>query len=157
MKQGHEGEDEIAAITHHSIAWVRERVAMLEWPAEILAVVHGEQLSVAAARNLARIEDAEHRKLLLDYAIDNGATAAVTAAWFQSWQAGVASENPGDIQPLPERPAGPPIEPYTPCVICGRQYKMIELRYTPICGDCGEELLSAARRARSVGGEVPAG
>ena len=103
------GETEVAAMVHRSVDWVRERVTMLEWPREILEAVHAGQIAVSAARNLARIGDEAHRKALLDFAVEGGVTARVTAAWLQSWQAGQSLADPAAIEPEPGRTYPPPV------------------------------------------------
>lgn len=133
-------------------AWIRERLEMMSWPDDVLAVVHDGTLSVSAARNLTRIDEEAHRGMLLQYAVDNGATARITAAWFQSYQAGKIVDQPGDIEPVPAHSVLPPVEPYTPCVMCGQKYKMVELRYTPVCSDCSPLLVDLARKIGAAGG-----
>jgi len=134
-----------------SVNWVNDRLDMMGWPDDVLAVVHSGALSVSAARNLAAIDDEVHRGMLVEYAVSNGATARITAAWAQSFQAGKICNEPGEIEPVPANSVLPPIEPYTPCVMCGRKYKMVELRYTPICSDCSPLLVDLARKISASG------
>lgn len=129
-----------------SEAWVKDRLEMMTWPEDVLEVVHNGGLSVSAARNLAGIDEEAHRRMLVQYAVDNGATARITAAWLQSYQAGRITDDPGEVEPVPANSVLPPIEPYTPCVMCGRKFKMVELRYTPICSDCTPLLVDLARK-----------
>lgn len=129
-----------------SNAWILDRLEMMTWPADVLAVVHAGSLSVSAARNLAEIDEDAHRGMLLQYAVDNGATARITAAWAQSYHAGKMVDQPGDVEPLPPSSVLPPIEPYTPCVMCSRKLKMVELRYVPVCSDCSPLLVDLARK-----------
>lgn len=127
-----------------SVGWIHDRLDMMTWPDDVLAVVHNAALSTSAARNLAGIDNDVHRAMLLQYAVDNGATARITAAWLQSYQAGKILDQPGDVEPVPANSVLPPIEPYTPCVMCSRKFKMVELRYTPICSDCTPLLVDIA-------------
>jgi ParB family chromosome partitioning protein len=139
-----------------STNWIVDRLDMMKWPDDVLAVVHSGALSVSASRNLAGIDDDVHRAMLLEYAVSNGATARITAAWLQSFQAGKIVDQPGDVEPVPANSVLPPIEPYTPCIMCGRKFKMVELRYTPICTDCSPLLVDLASKIGAAGGE-PAG
>jgi ParB family chromosome partitioning protein len=145
--------ESLARALGRSINWVMDRLAMMKWPDDVLAVVHSGVLSVSAARNLAGIDDEVHRNMLVQYAVDNGATARITAAWLQSYQAGKICNDPGDVEPVPANSVLPPIEPYTPCVMCSRKFKMVELRYTPICSDCSPLLVDLARKIGSAGGD----
>lgn len=131
--------------------WIKDRLDMMGWPLDVLDVVHNAALSVSAARNLAGIDDDVHRSMLLQYAVDNGATARITAAWLQSFEAGKMCEDPGTVEPAAGPSVLPPVEPYTPCVMCGEKYKMVELRYTPICSDCSPLLVDLARKVAAAG------
>lgn len=135
-----------------STNWITDRLEMMTWPDDVLAIVHSGSLSVSAARNLAGIDNDVHRHMLLQYAVDNGATARITAAWLQSFQAGKICNDPGEVEPVPASSVLPPIEPYTPCVMCSRKFKMVELRYTPICSDCSPLLVDLARKIGAAGG-----
>ena len=136
--------DAVARALGRSRAWVEDRVAMLDWPADVLGAVHAGVLSVAAGRNLAGISDEGHRVMLVNYAGENGATARVTAAWRQAWEAGRMCEDPGAVEVAPGGPAVPAVEPYTPCVVCGNQELMRSMRYLPICGTCQPAVVQAA-------------
>ena len=148
--------DEVARGLHRSRGWVEERISMLEWPGDVLAAVHSGKMSVAAGRNLAGIADAGHRGMLIDYAVENGASARVTAAWRQAWDAGKACRDPGSVEPEPGRAPFAAIEPYTPCVVCGAQDLMRSMRYLPLCGSCQDAGVGAAARLRR-GGDVADG
>ncbi|MBA7666514.1 Nucleoid occlusion protein [subsurface metagenome] len=148
LKSGSFTIDTIAAALGRSVAWVLDRVDLISWPEDVSLAVHLGKLSVSAARNLAKIVDPSHRTLLVDYAIDNGATARTTAAWLQAWRAGVQTTDPSETEPEAGRTALPPVTPYTPCVICGRQEKMTDLSYAPTCPDCSELIVAMARKVR---------
>lgn len=147
--------DTLARALGRSVGWVESRLDMMKWPDDVLVVVHSGALSVSAARNLAGIDEDPHRSMLLQYAVENGATARITAAWLQSFEAGKMCSDPGEVEPVPGNSVLPPIEPYTPCVMCSRKFKMVELRYTPICSDCSPMLVDLARKIAGAAGDVP--
>lgn len=138
-------EEKLARGIGRSVQWIRLYRSIAEWPADIQEAMHVGKISVSAARNLVMIDDEVQRRMLTDYAVENGATARITAAWLQSYQMTKAVADPGEVKPAAGRSVLPPIEPFTPCVICGQQFKMIELHYTPICTGCTEVVLSASR------------
>lgn len=158
IKSGDFSPERLARMLGRSESWVNEMVNVAGWSANVQEAVHRGLLSLSAGRNLAMIEDTVHREMLVNYAIDNGATARVTAAWLQAWRAGRSVEQPDEIEPEPGRESVPRLEPYTPCIICGRQQKMIELRYLPICNLCTETVLELSRQlGRSASGETGGG
>ncbi len=145
LERGEFTAESLGAALGKSVGWIEDRVAIAAWPGEVAQAVHEGRISVAAARHLVRIGDEVHRDMLLNYACENGATARVTAAWFQAWEAGQVTSSPGDVEPVPGVGAAPPIEPYCPCVVCQRKYKMVEMRYNPVCAECGPLLVEIAR------------
>lgn len=136
----------IAKSLGRSDQWIRLYLDIADWPADLSVAVHAGRLSVAAARNLAEIDDDGHRQMLVDYAIENGATARITAAWLQAWQAGKPTREPATTEPVAGGSSLPPLEPYTPCVVCGGQQKMINLRYLPVCTGCQDIVVDLARQ-----------
>lgn len=126
--------------------WIQLYLSIADWPVDLSVAVHSGRLSVAAARNLAEITDEHHRSMLVDYAVENGATARITAAWLQAWHAGKPTQEPESTEPLPAGSPLPPIEPYTPCVVCGHQKRMAEHRYLPVCTQCQEIVVDLARQ-----------
>jgi len=149
--------DQLAKALGKSRQWIEDRIIISCWPKDVQKAVHGGWISTSAARNLAKIGDEPHRQMLLDFAGENGATARVTAAWLQAWQAGQVHQDPGDIPPAAGESALPPIEPYSPCVICARKMKMIELHFTPVCDECSHLLVDLARELAARGRDRVAG
>jgi len=137
---------EVSHIMHRGVNWVADQIEINAWPIELQQAIHERKLSVAAARPLANIEDAEQRKILTIYAVENGATARTTAAWLQAYRAGIPREKIKQVEPLPGQPNQPSMEPYMPCVICDTKLRMQELRYLPICPECQETVIAAVRR-----------
>ena len=133
--------ESLAKALNKSTNWIAERVVMCEWPAEVSFAVHTGRISVSAARNLVRIADETRRQMLTNYAVDNGATARVTAAWLQSEQAGIPADHPADIEPVPGAPPMVISEPQIPCIFCEQQFKQINITYLPICGTCQSEVV----------------
>ena len=140
--------DRLSEAIGKSSDWISDRVELLTWRPALSLAVHLGKISVSAARNLAKISDLTHQNLLVDYAVDNGATARTTAAWLQAWRVGVPTDNPGEVELAEGRTALQPIVPYTPCVVCGRQYEMAKLTYAPVCSECSDVVASVAREMR---------
>ena len=145
LKSGEFTEGSLASALGRSEQWIRHNIIIASWPDDLQQVVHEGRLSVSAAQNLAVITDNMHRKMLVDYACENGATARTTAAWLQAWQAGRLSDFPGDVDVEPAKKGAPPIEPYTLCAVCKNPLKMIELSYLPVCARCSEIVMEIAR------------
>lgn len=137
----------LARVMNRSMAWITQQIEICEWPIEVAQAVHNGKLSVAAASNLVRIGDKDQRKMLTAYAVENGATARITAAWLQAYRAGITTEEPGDIEPAPGCPSQPQMQPYIPCVICDKKLMMKDMRYLPTCDQCQQMVISTIRAA----------
>jgi len=145
MEKGAMTAEELAPLIRKSVSWIRDKIAMAAWPDDVAAAVHAGKISVAAAKNLAQIADDQARKLLVEYAADNGANARTTAAWLQGYRANESLEDPGAIEPLPGQPIKAGVAPYAPCVVCDEKFMMVEMTYLPICPTCQEEVIKKIR------------
>jgi len=128
--------DELAYSLHRSAEWIRRMVAMLDWPADVLEVIHGESISVSAAHNLALVDDAPYRAFLLRNAVDSGATARATAAWLQAWRSMQPASEAIQAQPVAGESRPMPMVPQAPCLACGQVFRTDQLSHVPICAGC---------------------
>jgi len=132
--------DTIAGITRRSIAWVSERIKLATIDDELAEHVHTRRLSIAAALSLSHVEDLQHRKHLLTYTLDAGATIAVVKTWVAEWE---QARDRGELSSAPLPPVYVPGQPITmqmPCVACHQPYDMYALRITRICPGCLQAL-----------------
>ncbi len=136
---------ELARLMRRTTRWIEEQIDLVDWPADVQLAVHLGQMSVSAAKNLAEIEDDAARGYLVKYAVENGATARITAAWLQAHRAGSMAESVEGVEPKGKVSPAAPIEPHCPCCICGQVIKMINLSYLPICADCNDQVIAAVR------------
>lgn len=136
--------DEVAKMLNRSADYVRRHVAILTWPNDVQLAVHQGWLSVAAAENLACVNNDEYRDFLLGHARSSGATARLTAAWLQAYQAMQPVSTAIQTEPLPlvDRPA--PLVPQAPCIVCSDIFRTDELCHVPCCASC-------IRKLRAVG------
>lgn len=147
--------EKVAAMLGRSVWWVRDRIAICGWPGDLLQAVNGGFLSVAAASHLAKITDNGHREMLVMYGCENGVTARIAMAWFQSWAAGQAVTHPEETEGAPISTPVAQLPPHTPCVICGVVMEMGKMSYQPVCGGCGVGLIQMAKEklaAQAAGG-----
>jgi len=136
--------EELAAGLHRSADWVRRMLAMLDWPADVLDAIHGGWLSVAAAHNVALIEEETYRVFLLRNAQESGATARTTAAWLQAWRSMAPAEQAIQAKPVSGESRTTPMVPQAPCICCSEVFRTDELSHVPVCAGC-------IRAIRSIG------
>jgi len=157
LERGEYNEVELGAALGRSVQWIRHQTIIASWPTELQQVVHVGRISVSAASNLAQIDDDVHRASLIDYAIENGASARTTAAWLQAYNAGKSYMDPGEVPIEESRQGLPPIEPHTPCAVCKGMQKMAALSYLPVCSGCGDIVLEVSRNLANAPGTAAAG
>lgn len=132
--------DEVARMLNRSVEYVRRHIAILSWPEDVQIAVHKGWLSVAAAENLACVRNDEYRDFLLGHAKTSGATARLTSAWLQAYEAMQPVSTAITTEPSPgfDRPA--PLVPQAPCIVCGDIFRSDELCHVPCCGRCIKRL-----------------
>lgn len=135
--------EQLAAAMGRSKEWVRRHVSILAWPKDVQMALHKKKLSVAAAANLAMVTNDGYRWFLLRNAVDQGATARVTAAWLQAWRAMQPAEQAITAQPDPGVQRTQPMVPQAPCLVCSEVFRTDELSHVPICASCIRSIRNA--------------
>ena len=128
--------EQLAKALHRGKSWVWAQANMTNWPPEILQAIHLKQISVAAASNLAQINDPQYRGFLLHNAIENGATAKATAAWVNSWQLSRPPEEAVRQAPVDGVIPAVGVIPQAPCLFCAKVYRTDGMNYLPVCPVC---------------------
>lgn len=64
--------DDVAKKTNRSVAWVNERLDILEYPDYMLEAVKTGRLKLGVAKNLATIQNETYRKMYIDQAVNFG-------------------------------------------------------------------------------------
>lgn len=148
LDQGHMTVDQAASALQRSKDWVGRMVAMLAWPADVLAAIHEGWLSVSAAANLALVHDDVYREFLLKNAKENGVTARTTAAWLQAWRAYQPPEQAVEAEPITGEQRPEPMVPQAPCICCGDVFRMDALSHVPACVGCIQIIRQAGQQKR---------
>ncbi len=141
---------DIARMLHRSGEWVESRLALIALPDELTLAVHERRLGIAAALELGRVEDPEHRQYLLRYTLDAGATLASVREWVRQWE--MAHER-GDAANAP-RPdpvvPGQAVMIQIPCLACGGVLPHDQLRIVRLCPACAGAVAGAGARPPDV-------
>lgn len=135
---------EVARMVHRSETWVHAQLAMLDWPSDVLEVIHNGKISVSAASNLAMVHDDNYRVFLLRNAVEQGATARTTAAWLQAWRAAMPAEQALEQPPVEGRQAVTPALPQAPCIVCNQMFRTDALAMVCVCTGCVNAIRGAS-------------
>ncbi|MFQ5899811.1 MAG: ParB/RepB/Spo0J family partition protein, partial [Candidatus Methylomirabilia bacterium] len=128
--------DVVARRFGKSRAWVDARLQLLEYPEDLLAAIHAGQISLAVAKELARVAANGYRGYLLESAVNNGCTAQVARMWATEWE----KSNPDPDQRVTASTG--PTPPYEGqavgigCAGCRRLHPVAELRPIYFCSPC---------------------
>lgn len=145
--------EELAKGFHRSEQWITAQANLTTWAPEVLHAIHNKRISVSAGRNLALIDDPQYRAFLLNNAVENGASARVTAAWLQAYQ--LSGHAHADLDTIPvdgPQPAAIVI-PMAPCLFCLQTFRTDALNYMAVCGQC----LAKFQQARENVDQQPSG
>lgn len=135
----------LAQAMHRSEHWIKSQAVILDWPSDVLELLHLGKLSVAAASNIALIEEDTYRAFLLRNAEESGATARVTAAWLQAWRSMAPPEAAAAAPPIEGDSSIVPMVPQAPCIACSEVYRTDELSHVPVCSGCIKAIRDASR------------
>lgn len=138
--------EQLAAGFRRSVDWIKRQVAITEWPEDVLDCMHRDGISVAAAANLALVDDDSYRHFLIRNAVDNGVTARTTAGWLQAYRASrpaeIAEVLQGDENEAPLSPAAP----QGICMCCGEQHRVDAMSHVPLCPPCIQHIRGPGSR-----------
>lgn len=128
--------EELARVFHRSEQWVTAQANLTTWAPEVLHAIHTKRISVAAGRNLAMIDDPQYRAFLLNNAVENGASARVTAAWLQAFQLSRPPAEALNTVPVDGVVPAAVVIPQAPCLFCANVFRTDALNYMGVCGQC---------------------
>lgn len=78
--------EQIAGKIHKSVSYVRDRVAILDYPEDVREALKGKEIVLAVAKELAAIDDPLTRKDYLSHAVKSGVTSTVAAQWRRDYK-----------------------------------------------------------------------
>lgn len=130
---------------HRTEQWITAQANLTTWAPEVLQAIHTKRISVSAGRNLALIDDPQYRAYLLNNAVENGASARVTAAWLQAFQLSRPPEAALNTMPVDGPQPAAIVIPMAPCLFCVKTFRTDALNYMGVCGNC----LADFQQARS--------
>ncbi len=132
--------DGVAHDTGRSVPWILDRLDMIEWPDYLLQAVHEKNISLAAAKELARITNDDHRHYLVDQAAQHGVTAPTARYWRQ--QAEMQNFEPDNMPEKASQNAISGIKTIVTaaCFVCREDIDITTTVATRVCTSCLSEI-----------------
>lgn len=138
--------DTLAKRVQRTTHWVESRLGLLQYPDELQRAVHDKDITLAAAAELARVTEPDHRAYLMQYAIASGASSNVLKQWRQQWE--LQQQQGGDeaaaLPPLPD--ANQEMIITIPCAICGVAHPHTQSAILRTCKPCYHALLAEVQK-----------
>lgn len=125
----------IAKIIGKSEAFVKQKIAILQYPDYLYNAIAEHIVTFSAARELIRITDEVTLREYVGFAINSGITPAIAKKWADEWI--LREELAGISVEAAEKKteAGLIEEPLFLCQYCGQAKKVSETRLVRICSD----------------------
>jgi len=142
----------IARVLRRSPAWVAARETLLHLPDELQQAVHGGELSIGVAVQLAEVDHAPYRAQLIHEAQEHGATAAVARVWVAHYLSDKARIVGNQMAAQEVAEARRAFVPYYECDGCRLPVPFTETRSMRFCPPCGEAINLALQGDREQAG-----
>jgi ParB/RepB/Spo0J family partition protein len=115
--------------------WVRDRIDLLGWPADVVGGITAGRLSMGAAKALMGIENEQSRARLLDYAISNGVSIEVARRWRDLENLGEGTSG-GSVNLVGIAAPGALAGGKAPCFFCAEHASFGEMTYVWAHREC---------------------
>lgn len=137
--------DQLAERMHRTRAWIEARLALLDLPDEIQQSLHKKEITIAAARELGKVDDERHRRYLHEYVRNTGASTSIVRAWVNEFE---AQKTRGDFEdgqqpPLPD--FSQPIVILVPCAFCDAATDHRQTQLLRVCTPCYREYMTTQK------------
>lgn len=145
MSEGGYSRADVAKVCKKTESWVDGRLHLLTIPQALQDAVDVGALSIGAARELAGITDDTAREYHTEYAIKQGATAALCAFWRGRWELTKLVNDPSGMGEgvLGMAPLSNVIT--MPCQWCDQEEPLQLMNHLRVCPKCTQVLVETKR------------
>lgn len=116
--------------------WILDRLDLLDYPRQLLEHIHTKELSLAAAKYLAKIRPPDLQAVKIEEAAHFHIDSKTARLWLQDTEATAPLQNVLDENAIPATP--PPVQTTTTaiCIRCEQRVDTRQTMPTHICHDC---------------------
>jgi len=141
MSEGGYSRKDVAKVCKKTESWVEGRLNLLTMPQALKDAVDVGALSIGAARELAGITDDTAREYHTEYAIKQGATAALCAFWRGRWELSKLVNDPSGMGEgvIGMAPLSNVIT--MPCQWCDKEEPLQLMNHLRVCPRCTRVLI----------------
>lgn len=128
--------EKLAALIFKSEAYVYEKLAMKEWPPDVLKDLGENEITYSVAREFAKITDKSVLIEYLRFAKEGGCTPAVAKKWREGWERDKLERTAAAVEPDHGTPDKPAEAIYAPCYICREPKDITKTVMMRVCENC---------------------
>lgn len=130
------GLDAIAERLGRRREWIEDRLEMIEWPAALMHAVHNKQISLGAAKHLARIAPPNLRDNRIHHAILHGINVRTASLWRSDALLTGAPESEMPLFPSTTQNQMPQTETRFHCFACRDAFPLDQTTPLRLCTTC---------------------
>ena len=119
-----------------SVAWVEDRLNILNYPEYFLLPIKAGKLSLGVAKHLVKIKDDVYRKMFFDSAVANGMAIWQAEYYLRQWEAGIFKNSSEILSPDPATDKPEPAKMIAKCAKCGEMAEAPNLQNVFIHTTC---------------------
>jgi len=129
-------EEQIAVLSHRSIAYVSQHLSLIQSNDILTQAVHDGRINFSVARELMRCKDSDQRDYLQNIVEEHGASQTVVRSWVDesNRETDNITQDIKEKNPNPEYE--PPQIPLYPCAGCEVPTSTLELKTVRFCPEC---------------------
>lgn len=136
------GVDGVSDDVGRPVNWILDRLDLLDYPRQLLTYIHMKELSLAAAKYLAKIQPDDLRSARIEEAAHFHIDSKTARLWLQQVEASVPVENVLDEIPLPATPTTVETVTTVICVKCQERVDVRQCLPTHICQACYRTIMA---------------
>lgn len=140
---------DLARQTSKSQSWVKDRLALLNLPADTTALLHDGKIPLGIALALGQIPDPAVREQYLNAAVNGGCTIETAKQWLYTYQLaahGIAQATQNIDETMEEIRRTQAVDQVYNCFACGERRSYRHVNILVLCGAC-QDAISQARES----------
>lgn len=144
------GVDETSKMLCKSTNWIQNRMDILRWPEEVRDSLQKGKITLAVAKELARINDKSTRDEYTKAAGDYGASSAVVRQWIEDTEIKNYLEQKEVSAAVGTATASQMGKTQLTCSICGQYHDIERLKHIWVDPDCMGAVLELSTEVRKI-------
>lgn len=131
---------EFASTIDRSESYVRDRLAIIDYPDYLIAALEMGKMNLSCAKYLGRITDDKICKHYVEYALRSGINTHVARMWYEAWKVGTLPPQPTETSVVDYDTGKETTRSTVPCFLCLDEIPNLAARLVYIHPECQDKL-----------------